>query len=176
MPFEIHKSQFWDGADQNAFENAVQNYIRTLHDFNRVVGKPRPTAHPLVERAIRRIQKEGHPDQFFADYVVIDDTPQVSLEEKKSRLISKLRNLENATLHAEYPRGKMRLALHKCNQALLIKEDQRTEAQLEDIALVKRIQDFTEGVQEIAVHLEAEIEDLTEQNIDSWQMPELNHG
>src|SRR5450432_3414578 len=90
--FVIHTSQFWDGADQNAFDNAVQDYINRMHAFNAVVGKPRPVAiHPLIERAVKRVQTKGKPDTYVADYVVVDDSPPPpSLEDKKNKLMAEL--------------------------------------------------------------------------------------
>src|SRR5258707_14648815 len=109
MAFEIHVSQFWNGADQAAFENAVQDYINTLHAFNMVVGKPRPTAvHPLVEKAIKRVQTQGQPDKYVADFVIVDDRPPPpSLEEKKHKLVSDLRFAENAAMEKILPARKI---------------------------------------------------------------------
>jgi hypothetical protein len=40
----------------------------------RVPGTPRPTAHPLIERCIRRVRGANHGiDDFVADYVIVDD-------------------------------------------------------------------------------------------------------
>src|SRR5258707_15595837 len=109
MTLEIHTSQFWDGADQLGFENAVQDYIHTLHAFNMVVGKPRPTAvHPLIEKAVKRVQTQGQPDKYVADFVVIDDTPPPpSLEEKKTKFLSEVRMAETEAMHRILPQRKM---------------------------------------------------------------------
>jgi|SRR5882724_6973010 len=173
MAFEIHTSQFWNGADQLAFENAVQNYINTMHAFNMVVGKPRPTAvHPLIERAVRRIQIQGQPDKYVADYVVIDDTPQPpSLEDKKNKLMSDLRFAENAAMEKVLPARKIRLAHIKYADALSLDESVRTATHQEDIDLIGKVQGIREHYALIAAQAEAEIEDLTEQTIDSWQLP-----
>src|SRR6266852_5845734 len=109
MTLEIHPSQFWNGADQNAFDNAVKNYIDTLHAFNMIVGKPRPTAHPLVERAVKRVQTQGQPDKYVADYMVVEDKlPVLSLEEKKNKFLSDLRFAENAAMEKILPARKIR--------------------------------------------------------------------
>src|SRR5258708_20344277 len=104
MAFEIHTSQFWNGADQNAFDNAVKNYIDTLHSFNMIVGKPRPTAHPLVERPVKRVQTQGQPDKYVADYVVVDDRPPPpSLVHTKNNLSSEVRFPHNTSMHKILP-------------------------------------------------------------------------
>src|SRR5712675_1762141 len=174
MAFEIHTSQFWNGADQNAFDNAVKNYIDTLHSFNMIVGKPRPTAHPLVERAIKRVQTQGQPDKYVADYVVVDDRPPPpSLEEKKNKLLSDLRFAENAAMEKILPARKIRLAHIKYNDALSLDETVRTAEHQKDIELITTVQGFRNQYALIAAQTEAAIEDLTEQTVDSWQLPEF---
>lgn len=175
MTFEIHTSQFWNGADQAAFENAVQDYINTLHAFNMVVGKPRPTAvHPLVERAVKRIQTQGQPDKYVADFVVVDDTPPpLSLEEKKHKLVSDLRFAENAAMEKILPARKIRLAHIKYSDAMSLDESVRTATHQEDIALITTVQGTRAQYTLKAAQAEADIEDLTEQTIDSWQLPEF---
>lgn len=174
MAFEIHVSQFWNGADQAAFENAVQDYINTLHAFNMVVGKPRPTAvHPLVEKAVKRVQTQGQPDKYVADYVVVDDRPPPSLEEKKHKLVSELRFAENAVMEKVLPARKIRLAHIKYNDALSLDESVRTAEHEKDIALVVTMHGVREQNALKAAQAEADIEDLTEQTIDSWQPPDF---
>ena len=175
MPLEIHTSQFWNGTDQILFENAVQDYIHTLHAFNMVVGKPRPTAvHPLIEKAVKRIQTQGQPDKYVADFVVIDDTPPPpSLEEKKNKLLSDLRFAENAAMEKILPARKIRLAHIKYNDALSLDETVRTAEHQKDIELITTVQGFRNQYALIAAQAEAVIEDLTEQTVDSWQLPEF---
>src|SRR6267142_1312103 len=125
MTLEIHTSQFWDGADQNGFENAVQDYIHTLHAFNMVVGKPRPTAvHPLIEKAV---------------------------------------------MEKILPARRIRLAHIKYNDALSLDETVRTAEHQKDIELITTVQGFRNQYALIAAQAEADIDDLTEQTIDSWQ-------
>jgi hypothetical protein len=38
-----------------------------------VLGTPAPTAHPLVEHCIRRVPTEKGPDDYVADYIIVDD-------------------------------------------------------------------------------------------------------
>lgn len=173
MTFEVHTSQFWDGADQEAFVNAVQNHINTMHAFNMLVDSPRPIAHPLVERAISRIQRQGQPDQYVADFVVIDDTtpPPLSLEDKKDKLTLQLRTAEADAANKIISPRKSRLVHLNGTAALAIDADKRTDAQKEDIALLDEIQALQIKNAKTAAQAESEIEDLTEQTIDSWQLP-----
>lgn len=173
MTFEIRISQFWDGADQIAFENAVQDYINTLHAFNMVVGKPRPAAiHPLVERAIKRIQEPGRPDRYVADYEIIDDTPPPpSLEDKKNKLMSELRQAESVSMNEILPHRKVRLLNLKHAAAVAVDETERTIQHNEDIAHMANIKEIYDRFSLIAAQAESDIEDLTEQTIANWHLP-----
>jgi len=143
-----------------------------LHAFNTVVGKARPTAHPLVERAITRIQTKGQPDKYVADFIIVDDTPPPpSLEDKKNKLISDLRFAENTAMEKILPARKIRLAHIKCADAMSLDESVRTAEHNKDIALIVTVQGVREQYALIAAKAEADIEDLTEQTIDNWQLP-----
>ena len=173
MTFEIHTSQFWNGADQASFENAVQNYIDSLHAFNRVVGKPRPTAvHPLVERAVKRIQTQGQPDQYVSDYVVIDDTPPPpTLEDKKNKLMNDLRMAESEAMNKVFPHRKARLAQLKYSKAIAVPEDALTAEHDIVIIAALNVQATFDKIAIVAAQAESDIEDLTEQTIAHWHLP-----
>lgn len=177
MPFEIKLSQLQDSA---AFEKAVNDQINALHAFNKTVGKPRPVAHPLVEGAIKRVQKPSG-DLYVPDYIIIDDTPAPppepapppppTLEEKKVYLVNVVRTAENEAKYKILPERKFRLAITKLNIALAVKEEDRSGEQREDIASYLLIQDAYRKFELIGSQAESDIDDLTEDNVDSWLPP-----
>lgn len=62
------------------FAAQVADYIEALNAHRHTVGIPRPTApsdlvHSVVMRRIHPIAAKK-PDDYFADYEVIDDTPK----------------------------------------------------------------------------------------------------
>ncbi len=59
------------------FEARVAAFIQAKKDHLITIGEPSPTEDRLVESAVRRVPGDGHvtPDDFVADYTVVDDTP-----------------------------------------------------------------------------------------------------
>jgi len=170
MTFKVLLSQL---SDRTAFEDAVRRHIQALHEFNLTKGKPRPTAHQLVESSIQRVQTPGKPDTYVPDYEIVDDivTNSVPLEDKKFLLICKLREVENAAINKIVPQRKMRLRAVMYNEAMSTPEDQRTAEQNDYIAQVISDDAKIKGFAKIAAMAEAAIDDLTEDTVDSWQPP-----
>lgn len=185
MPFEIKLSQLQDRVQ---FEQAVAEHIGRLVAFGKEVGTPRPVAHPLVEAAIKRISHPKSaklPDDYAADYVVIDDAPPppapLNLEDRKRALHAALAVAEIAAKEAILPQRKHRLTLIKLNAAnvkLRITDGVVDNSALSDddkkiIESYKVIQERYTAIELIAAQAESDIEDLTEDTIDSWQQPQF---
>lgn len=175
MPFEVKLSQLKDRA---VFETAVAEHISRMHAFAKEVGKPRPTSHPLVEACVKRVQKLNAPDEYVADYVVVDDTPPpplqpapLSLEDRKRQHQATLTQAENEAKWKILPQRRVRLAVAKIQIAMSIPEDKRTAEQNEDIASFTRVQKAWQQIELVSAQAEAELDDLTEDSIDSWQPP-----
>lgn len=176
MTFEVPLSLIVDKA---SFDQGVQLHIRALSDFTKVKGKPRPVAHPLIEKAIKRVQypvKAGKPDSFIADYVFKDDTPKIeplSLDDKKNRLTAQLRNTEVAEKNKLMPQRKLRLFLMQVGEAARKKVEDQSDADKALVAQHLEIQDKWNAIDRLSAETESAIEDLTDDTIDSWQLPQF---
>lgn len=129
-------------------------------------GVARPTHHLLVEACVRRVPQEGGPDDFVTDYELVDDLPK--LRAKKDTLIGQIVEQEVAGLAEISPPGKRRLQELRCQEILLLGEENRTSEEkqfLTDYAgMIKRMN----AIQKRAAELMAEIEDLTDETVDGW--------
>lgn len=187
MTFEIKLSQL---QDREQFEQAVAEHVDRLANFNREVGKPRPVAHPLVEASVKRISHPKGtklPDDYMVDYVIVDDTQppvesiNLNLEDKKSVLAAQLRAAEHAAKVAVLPQRKHRiLQLQTQNANAKIKYDtgiadysELTEADTAVIEHLKKVQAAYAVIELIAAQAESDIEDLTDDTVDKWQVPNL---
>lgn len=188
MPFEVRQSQLQDRA---AFEQAVFEHVERLKEFNGSVGKPRPTAHPLIEACVKRTsypKASKKPDEYAADYVIIDDSPPpppepapLALEDRKRMLVMELRAAEVAAKESVLPARKHRLLLLQAGaaqQKLKAKDGQIDDSYLNDdekakLAEVQRVQAGYNVIELAAAQAESDIEDLTDDTVDSWQLPQL---
>lgn len=175
MPLEIKLSQLQDRAQ---FEQAVAEHVERLVAFSREVGKPRPVAHPLIEAAVKRISHPKSaklPDDFMADYVVTDDTPPppppLNLEDRKHMLTAALRAAENAAKTAILPHRKHRLLNLNYAAVLAKPEDSYTDEDKKTIADFLSKVGAIQAIDLKAAQAESDIEDLTEDTVDSWQAP-----
>lgn len=176
MPFEVPMSLI---VDKPGFEQGVALHIKALTEFTKTRGKPRPVAHPLIEKAIKRVTypiKDKKPDGFVADYVFKDDTPQVqalSLEDKKNRLVAQLRNEEAIAKHKLLPQRKVRLFMLQVGAASVKKDEDKIDADHALIAQHADLQAKWNDLEHKAALAESAIEDLTDDTVDSWQVPQL---
>jgi hypothetical protein len=79
------------------YGDAVEKFrhAKLAHHFP---GDVAPSAPAVIESAVRRVQTEGHADDFVADYAIIDDIPVPTLAERKAGLAMTIRNAETAAL------------------------------------------------------------------------------
>jgi len=175
MSYEIKASQINNRAE---FEVAVATHITRMIAFNKEVGQPRPVAHPLVEASIKRVQARGRPDAYVPDYVIVDDAPAIisaiSLEDKKRMHQAALTAAENDARFKLLPQRKLRLAQLKYQLAMSKPEDERTSEENEDIASINLLNKAWEAIARKGAQAESDIDDLTEDTIDSWQLPKLD--
>lgn len=74
MTVQIPKSQVPDD-----FADRVEAFRQALLRHRTTRGVAVPTAHHLIEQCVRRVQypiKDKKPDDFVADFEIVDDTPK----------------------------------------------------------------------------------------------------
>lgn len=152
------------------FEKAIADHIKALKAHQLTIHEPVPTSHPMVEHAIRRVQypiDDKKPDDFVADFQVIDDSP--SLDERKAALGQSIRQEANGLIQAIMPPLKQRLWEMQYQDAIAIDVKKRSSAQKTEIA---KYEAKVSKVQAIMRHLaqqESDIHDLTDATIDGWR-------
>lgn len=192
MTFQVSLSQLQAfNITQDQFQSAVISHIAALHAFAKVKGKPRPVAHPFVEGAVMRTQAKGKPDTYSPDYQIVDDLPKppekakepdvveevkaLNLEQKKQVLTQQVLAAESVAKQKIMPTRKLRLVVHMATLAHRKKDKGEEPTDDDKVAVAKLDQimaDFA-AVELIAAKAESDIEDLTEDNIDSWQVPTI---
>jgi hypothetical protein len=183
MPFEVKLSQL---QDREQFEQAVAEHANKLAAFNRVTGTPRPVAHPLIEASVKRIvhpKNKKLPDDFVVDYVLVDDSPPepapLNLQDRKSVLMAELRAAEMAAKEAVFPQRKHRLLHIQATMALGKREVvngkwDNSKLSAEELGYAEKAQEVQTkyaAIELVAAQAESDIEDLTDDTIDKWQVP-----
>lgn len=164
-------------GDALAFKMAVDAHAARLLAFGKEVGKPRPMASPMVEAALKRVQVKGQPDNYEADYTIIDDTPPppapLNLEDKKVQLHYQLSLAETEIKNKIMPLRKRRLSEMQYGMAVSKKEENRSPEEINTITSFLETNKKWSNVSLIAAQAESDIEDLTEDNIESWKLPDF---
>jgi hypothetical protein len=155
------------------FEVAVANYIHAMVAFGREEGKPRPTAHSLVELAVKRIEKKGKPDDYAADYTIVDDTPVVTLADKKLKCHAAIVAAENAARYKILPERRVRLVSIQHGIATAKPEAERTDADKAAISFYEDVSKKWNEITLLGATAEAALEDLTDDTVDTWSPPQF---
>ena len=179
------------------FDAAVKEFIEAKKKHRTTVGEPSPNApHLFVEAAVRRVPgsiEEQRPDDFVADYEVVDDTPpeppKPSLDQRKMALAAQVGTAANAAVAKIIPPLKHRLWEHEyarvqadMAKVKIIENESLDDWRARAIVAIKKTSaaDFAsftahdERKKKIAaVHYhvalcESQIHDLTEETIDAW--------
>jgi len=147
------------------FEQAVKDFIASKNE-HRFSGGPAPVANGLIEGAVRRIQypvEDQKPDEFVADYEIVDDTPPgPTLAERKTEAINASRLREADEIAAIVPPGKFRLMEMDAQRAYRTPEAERTPEQIKTIADRVALDAQFEQVHYDGAVREAEIDGWTE--------------
>jgi hypothetical protein len=173
MTHRVAKS-FIDALDFD-FEAAVEEYRQALLDHRFTVDVPAPTAHIAVELSVRRSpQGDGNPDDFVADYEIIDDTPPPppppSFEQRKAELYHALASDEQAQINAVASPGRLRLAGMEMQRIRAIPENDRTPADVETLASALGVFAAIQAINEASARRMVEIDDLTPETIDGFAL------
>jgi len=166
MTFTVLKSQVGEG-----FADSVNAYIKALMDHRLTKNQAAPTAPSFIENAIKRVQVKGKPDDFVADFKIIDDSPPPPTpEQKRADLKAKIAHeeLSLVTQHTLTP-GKWRLfnlQLNDIPSDLSKRTDQDEKLIMEHAGLIEK----RKKIQYWAVNQEVALEDTADADLDKWVM------
>ncbi len=182
MPAQIKQSTI-NEVGIKEFHKEVEALRQAKLDHRFTQNTPVPVVHPLLDQAIRRVPAalvsdnppvHDGPDDFVIDYEIIDDLPKP--DEKKQHLRGVFLTEETRIGNNILPPGKRRIT----NLRIIEIEDKisrdrgDTNLSQEDkdfMADVQKKKDQLDKLHRFGAQVESEIEDLTEENIDSWVMP-----
>lgn len=153
------------------FGGAVDAYIKELQAHRFTTGEAAPSPpHGLVELVVARVQTPGKPDDFVANYRIVDDTPPPpSLADRKAALAVSAQQQADAALAKVSPPLKRRLAMLRVHEAANVPKDKMTAAH---VATLKAATDRSAKEAAIMLNLaqmESDIDDLTSATIDAWK-------
>lgn len=171
MTIELKKSEV--DALPFSFEDEVLSFIaaKMAHRFT---GDAAPVSHPIVEVAVKRVQypiDANKPDDFVADYVIVDDTPVLTLAEKKAVLVQRLREMEVKKTNAVITPGRLRLLQLKVGAIGPQLPEEQTEEEKTLIAQLSQCLTDIRVVQMRCAEIEASIDDLKDG--DWYELPPL---
>jgi hypothetical protein len=154
------------------FEAEVHKFVQAKKDHLKTEGVPAPAAHPAVEAAVRRIPgSKTQPDDFVADYEILDDMPPPpTLDEKKAALAQQYLGQAVAMVEGITPPLKKRMMGFQLSDAHARKA--AGTATDSDDAIIAQHQDLSKKHDAIWRHLaqiESQIDDLTADQIDVWK-------
>lgn len=185
---KIMKSILPDEESENSFQRLCNLQINELraHDKHMTMVKkdperyhpyPPPSAHPDIMAAI--VKEDG---DYNISYEIIDDTSadlapsEPTLEEKKSALVEKLHSaaaeLQQPLLPPPLKQRLLHIELMKIPQDPAERTPEQ-QAQLDaQLVLSQKLGKLNEAV----AIAESAIDDLTEDNVDQWTMPDLSES
>lgn len=162
------------GIDYSAAVIAFAEELKAYAQHMELVEKGKAQFYPPPEAPIE-ISAAIHRPDLSIDYEIIDDvTP--TLEEKKRNLVEQLEIAKVAAMNKVMPQGKRRLAniihletlqqISDRSTGLLKAKPTKTESKV--LNDMKELNTKSIEIEKCAAIMHAEIEDLTEENIDHW--------
>jgi hypothetical protein len=151
------------------FDKAVADFVQAKKDHLMTEGMPAPTAHPTVEAAVRRIPGTvDQPDDFVADYQVVDDTPPPA--ERKAAVATALRAEAQSRLDVVTPPLKTRLWNLQYSEAMMARsKESATAAQEIMIAEHEARAAKSQAILRHLAEMESQLHDLPDDMADIWK-------
>lgn len=172
MPFSVTISDLAAaGLSAETYAAQVEEYrqARLAHRFT--VNVPAPSAPAFIEAAVRRVPQSGAPDDFVADFEIIDDRlPAPSLEERRRSLIADISAEEGRRLDALMPSGKLRLLQMQATLAAKKAPPDRSPEEADALARFEHVMARMEAITLHAATLMAAVDDLAEGEIDAFHI------
>lgn len=157
--------------------------LADLPDEERHTEFPPPHAPVEIESSIKRTPKPDGTTTFEPDYEIVPP----SIEQRKEKLFAQVSAAEQDATRAVVPAGKIRAFqfreqdIRKADQARyvaaapMIPTEQRPEADTRFLEEQAAREDRRNEIQRWAASLHSDIEDLTADTIDAWEMTPF-HG
>lgn len=171
MTFQINKSEV--DALPFDFAEAVEAHRLALIE-HRQTGNATPTADPRVEAAVRRIivpLEEVRPDDFVADFEIVDDTPPAPTPaERRAQLLNSVQVAQAEAAAKVISPARARLLSMDVSRVYAKPAESRTPADDAIFAQHAAIQARLNALTYHTATLEVDIEELADDQLDSWQM------
>jgi hypothetical protein len=167
------------GFTRESFAQAVEEYRQARLDHSTTIGEPAPLPKiPEIDACVIRLPADAdNGDRFMADFVIVDDLPPPpappTLAEKKQKHMIAVRRLEQAAYDTIIPPLKERLWSLTYSEIVGKPEEERSAddkvfLEQHNARMTKRLKATRHGAR-----LESQIDDLTEDTVDSWKAPEF---
>jgi hypothetical protein len=181
MVFQIPKSKVGPGFDAAiaAYLDEVEGWRQHMESVARdpvtYQPYPAPVAPPLIAQALRQDRDGDGRVTFVPDYEVVDDapTPDQTLRVKKDRLLMLVSQMEIQAAAAVVPPAKRRYLSILANDAVGKDAQLRTETDTSALTMQTDATDRFAAIDRHGAKLMYDIEDLTEETIDSWAPEEF---
>ena len=164
---------FYDKANpKEEFEKAIVEW--TNENTARHDPYPRDEAHPQIEASIKTTKNEDGSVSYEPDFEVINDdpTPEQILSTKKTELLQRTAEIEQATISAiQGPIGKQRSITIREASILNKKEEDRSEEDVSFLLEQNNKRSRAEAISIKVAEIMSEIEDLTLETIDTFEIP-----
>jgi hypothetical protein len=142
----------------------VEAFRQARLAHHQTVDIPAPIEHPLIESCIKRMPQTDGPDDYVADYQIVDPP----LEKRKAELVAEIERQASVVIDKAMSPGKRRLFQFSVSDVSGKKPETITDADKIMMAKHQLLSVHNEAVGRHAAKLHAQIEDLTEDTIKTW--------